>query len=432
MKRFLLSYTTGILLILTLLLLLTPSKTHAQTTSPLSGLSVSGNKILNEQGQQVILRGVNRMGSEYMCVQGRGIFDGPADAASVQAMKSWGINSVVIPLNESCWLGINGVNTAYSGANYQQAIVNYVNLLKSNGIYAIVAYFWAAPGTQKASSHPAMPNADHAPAFWTSVANTFKGNNAVIFRLQQEPHPQGNDSAAWQCWKNGGSSCNEGYAVVGFQSLVTTVRETGAKNIIALSGIGWANNMNQFLTHKPADPSNNMIATVDVYPNGNGCGSVSCYEKDYAPVIAQMPFMAGEFGESVDGNVCSVEASNILINWLDQHQSGYHAWAWSSYGTGCGNLKLIENFDGTPHSPNGTNYKNHLLGLSTTSPLAPNSNPPSFVCGGSTESVCVTQPPQPDNSSKSYATRPTTSNSFISVILALLLAFIEIIKNFIP
>ena len=64
------------------------------TTSSLSGIHVSGNKLVNDQGRKVVLRGVNRSGTEYACIQGWGIFDGPYDAASVQAMKSWGINGV--------------------------------------------------------------------------------------------------------------------------------------------------------------------------------------------------------------------------------------------------------------------------------------------------------------------------------------------------
>jgi hypothetical protein len=32
-----------------------------------------------------------------MCVQGRGIFDGPVDVAAVAAMKTWHIDTVRIP-----------------------------------------------------------------------------------------------------------------------------------------------------------------------------------------------------------------------------------------------------------------------------------------------------------------------------------------------
>jgi hypothetical protein len=48
------------------------------------------------------------IGAEFACVQGWGIFDGPTDNTSIAAIKSWNINVIRIPLNEDCWLGING------------------------------------------------------------------------------------------------------------------------------------------------------------------------------------------------------------------------------------------------------------------------------------------------------------------------------------
>src|SRR5438309_498026 len=72
-------------------------------------LHVQGNRLVNALGQAVTLHGVNRMGTEYACVQGWGMSDGPRDAASIQAMKAWGINAVRLSMNEDCWLAINGV-----------------------------------------------------------------------------------------------------------------------------------------------------------------------------------------------------------------------------------------------------------------------------------------------------------------------------------
>jgi len=59
-------------------------------TSGLPGLHVRGNRLVNARGQDVILRGVDRSGTEYACIQGWGIFDGPSDAASIRAMTGCG------------------------------------------------------------------------------------------------------------------------------------------------------------------------------------------------------------------------------------------------------------------------------------------------------------------------------------------------------
>src|SRR5438045_3424395 len=166
---------------------LTVPSLPAAAAGPLS-IGVSGNHLVDGTGAPIRLLGVNRSGTEYACIQGWGIFDGPNDAASVAAMAAWHINVVRIPLNEDCWLNINGVNAAYAGATYQSAIQTYVNLLHQRGLYAILELHWNAPGTSQATGQQVMPDADHSPAFWTSVATFFKADPAVLFELYNEPH----------------------------------------------------------------------------------------------------------------------------------------------------------------------------------------------------------------------------------------------------
>src|SRR4051794_2560694 len=165
-----------------------PGSTAAASPS-MSRLHVSGNKLLNGSNQTVRLLGVNRSGTEYACIQGWGIFSGPTDAASVAAMASWGINTVRLPINEDCWLGINGVNAAYGGTNYQTAIANYIGLLNAAGMAEILDLHWAAPGTTAATDQTPMADRDHAPTFWTQVATAYKTNSMVVFDLFNEPYP---------------------------------------------------------------------------------------------------------------------------------------------------------------------------------------------------------------------------------------------------
>src|SRR5579863_6724396 len=88
-------------------------------SASLNGIAVSGNRLVDGSGNTVQLQGVNRSGTEYACVQGWGIFDGPNDATSARAIASWHVNIVRVLLNEDCWLGINGIAPQYSGQNYQ-------------------------------------------------------------------------------------------------------------------------------------------------------------------------------------------------------------------------------------------------------------------------------------------------------------------------
>ncbi len=114
-----------------------PSAPISPASAP--GLRVSGDA-MTDGGQVVHLHGVNRSGTEYACIQGWGIFDGPSDDASVAAIAGWHANIVRVPVNEDCWLGINGVKSEYGGQNYIDALVNYVNLLHAVNVMRQAGY----------------------------------------------------------------------------------------------------------------------------------------------------------------------------------------------------------------------------------------------------------------------------------------------------
>src|SRR5256712_7541341 len=144
------------------------------------GVHVQRNQLVDSSGRPVRVRGVNRSGAEYACAQGWGIFDGPSDSTSVQAIASWNANVVRVPLNETCWLGINGVNPAYSGANYRRAISDFVALLNRIGFVVILELHWSAADTAKALGQAPMPNRDHTPEVWDQGAAAHHGNNHAV------------------------------------------------------------------------------------------------------------------------------------------------------------------------------------------------------------------------------------------------------------
>src|SRR5262245_43862403 len=151
------------------------------------GVTISGNQILKD-GKPIQLRGVNRSGTEYACIQNAGFFDGPSDDASVKAIAAWKANAVRIPMNEDCWLAINGAPAQYSGMLYRQAIAGYVNLLEQHGIVPILELHWSAAGSTKATGQQPMPDQDHSATFWAEVAAAFKNDAYVVFEPFNEPY----------------------------------------------------------------------------------------------------------------------------------------------------------------------------------------------------------------------------------------------------
>ena len=104
-------------------------------------------------------------------------------------MAAWHADAVRVPLNEDCWLGINGQPSVsgQSATAYRTAIEAWVSSLDADGIYAVLDLHWSAPGTNVADGQRPMPD-DHSVAFWQSVASTFASDHAVVFDAFNEPY----------------------------------------------------------------------------------------------------------------------------------------------------------------------------------------------------------------------------------------------------
>ena len=321
-----------------------------------SGLHVSGNRILDKDGRQVLFQGVNRSGTEYACVQGWGIFDGPNSASSVHAIARWHVNIVRVLVNEDCWLGINGIKPQYAGANYRQAIVDYVRLLHRYRMYAEVSLIWAAPGSYRATYQPAAPDEDHAPAVWASMASTFRSDPNVILA------PWGETTVGADCFLRGG--CDAAYGptnardkVAGMQQAVTVMRGSGYTGIIAIPGVAYANDLSHWLSDMPHDPLHQLVAEAHVYGKQT-CDSVPCFEATYAPVARRVPLLFGEIGESFDNSDCGTSHISTIVDWADAHRVGYEGWAWDTWAS-CG--ILIRNYAGAPYGGYGAWIHSHYL-----------------------------------------------------------------------
>jgi endoglucanase len=348
----------------TLVLLLVTSCAGARPPVPPPGapleISVSGNRLVDQGGRTVRLQGVNRSGSQYACTTGPSTFEGPTDAAAVDAMRSWGINAVRVSLDEHCWLGVNGLPVGRDGADYRRDVVGYVDRLTALGLVVIVDLHWSAPGGVPASAATdvadplrPMPDRDHAPAFWRSVAATFAPNRAVLFDLFNEPFPDLEDATdpratdeAWRCVRDGGVCARVGFLAAGMQELVDAVRSTGARNTVLVAGPQYAGVLDRWLTNRPVDPLGQLVASIHVYgppPDQTSCSTPDCWSAQIAPVAREVPVVIGEMGDQD----CSSGVVDPLMDFADAHGISYLAWAWITADC-ASEPSLISDYDGTP------------------------------------------------------------------------------------
>jgi hypothetical protein len=365
-----LGYSKGLVIalagILLAVLLMVPARPAQAALGP---LSVSGNTLLMG-GQPGRVFGVNRSGTEYACIQGWDIFDGPSDAASVQAMASWHVNAVRVPLNEDCWLGINGAPAQYSGSNYINAIVNYVNLLHQYGMYAELSLIWAAPGAYQATYQSGAPDADHSPAMWAGMASVFKNDPNVVLA------PWGETIDDWTCFRDGGT-CEATYGpkdtpyqTAGMQQAVDVMRQNGYRGVISIPCIDYANDCSDdngsWLDYAPKDSLNQLVAEAHVYGK-NTCDTAACFNNTMGPLLQRVPLLFGETGETYDDSDCGSSYIQTFMSWADAHNVGYQAWTWDTWGT-CDSL--IGSYSGGAHSGYGTWVQGHYSALAGASPTA--------------------------------------------------------------
>ncbi|HKT05979.1 MAG TPA: cellulase family glycosylhydrolase [Rugosimonospora sp.] len=349
----------------------TASPAAAAIPRPAPPLRVVGNQLVTFRGTPYRLLGVNRSSGEFACIQGHGMWDGPADQATIDAMKTWNVHVVRLPLNEECWLGTSDVPAGgTSGAAYRDAVRDYVNLLVRNGMNVILDLHWtygqytglgAGCADVKATCQKPMPDLRYTPRFWSQVARTFRGDNAVIFDLFNEPYPDAANgwtdmTEAWTCLRDGGTCTGIGYPVAGMQLLVDTVRATGATNVVMTGGLTWTNDLSQWLRYEPRDRTGNLVASWHSY-NFNGCVTTTCWDSTIGAVAAKVPVQAGEIGQ----NTCAHDYIDQVMAWADAHHVGYTAWTWNPWGVcdSVGNV-LIQDWAGTPTATYGEGYRAHL------------------------------------------------------------------------
>jgi endoglucanase len=357
------------------------SAAPAAVAGPIAAVRVASNRFVDDRGATVRLLGFNHAGAEYSCIEGTGIFDTPGGAppstAVVQAMRAWrGTTAVRVPLNEQCWLGLPSAPARFAGAAYRSAVTTFVTRLNDAGLVAVLDLHRSAPARAASKEQEPMPDRDHSPAFWRSVAATFAHRPAVVFDLFNEPFPYGEtDSArAWRCWRDGGcrlTSVNsrKTYVAAGMAELIAAVRSTGARNVVLAGGLHWAEGMTHWLAYRPADPAAQLAASFHAYSFNEYCATPACYERDLVPLLRAVPLFVGEIGPTLRPGITGADPNcprsavvgggfaAATLDWLNGHGASWTAWTWNTW-TDC--WALVRSLDGTPTPGWGAEIRRRL------------------------------------------------------------------------
>ena len=260
-------------------------------------LKVEGNKVLNSQGEEVRLRGVNAA-----CLEWTSDGEGHIRDTVRVAIEDWNVNTIRLPLSQDRWFG-KAPEQEDDGVSYRALIKEIVDYCGAKGSYIILDLHWSNAGLEMGTNigQHSMPDR-HSRTFWKEFAAVYANHPSVIFDLYNEPH-----DVSWDVWLNGGTVTdrpNEAgmepvdYEAVGMQELLDTVRSTGANNVILAGGLDWAYDMSGFHEGKQLkDPDGRGV----IYANhayDNKQQTVFNWIESMKKAAAAYPVIVAEFGGS--------------------------------------------------------------------------------------------------------------------------------------
>ncbi len=373
--------------------------TPTATATTLS-ISVQGNHFVDGAGNIVQLRGVNVSGLEATAIQGWSS-DPWGDAnlggePNWQSMLRWKVNVVRLPLNEASWLALTTYDQdgaprqADPAANYQATVIKAVADATAAGLYVILDLHWSGPNVTvpgQAAPVPQTPfegsggqnpmaDADHSLQFWTSIAQQFGHNPAVLFELFNEPYFWWITATEqeWDVWRNGGVitqyvTGTNPYQLVynwksaGMQQMLNAVRATGANNVVIAGGVGWSAEMSGWLANKPSDTLNQLAAAWHAYPNPSATNKPAWGDTEYTYVknivAAQIPVVITETGDHSAAGTVGAPLVSVVLPWADQNGVSYLGWTWNVWQNSAN--VLIKDASGTPTDGYGVYFQQHLL-----------------------------------------------------------------------
>jgi hypothetical protein len=190
-----------------------------------------------------------------------------------------------------------------------------------------------------------MPD-QRAVSFWQKIASRYQGNPRVVFDLFNEPHDVTSD-----VWLNGGTVEYKGisYVAVGMRKLYDTVRGTGAKNVVFVSGVSWSGRPSQLA---PLQGVTNVVYAAHAYTcptglpqDGHACNGPKVPGGNlhptqiidrWAPLAAAHPVVFDEFGwpSATDGRY----DTNTIAMIAHRHWSGWVAFTLNGSTSGLFNI----------------------------------------------------------------------------------------------
>jgi endoglucanase len=281
----------------------------SEKTRSLSWLSTSGNQIVNDNDEPVILRGVNTADVGWYG------YEDWVPKAIYQAVTVWKVNVIRTRIYEERYL-------ADPDGYLDQLEKEVVKPARELGAYVILHPFL--------QDRVPLPTRQ-TPAMWQAVATRYKNDPTVLYDPLDEPHDVTEDRVRQA-----------------YRQLIETIRSVNPRSLIFVTGESWGREINTYAL--------NPLAYLNIVYRSNPYNEAGDFPKLFGDIVGKYPVFFGEFG--ADGYPpMSREAVKALLTYADAHKIGWTAWTFHSIGCPC----LLTDFQTFTVSPYGEIVKADLL-----------------------------------------------------------------------
>lgn len=306
-----------------------------------------GADILDRSGTKATPRGVN---SFVLADAATGDHFNEPDVAG---MASWGSTIVRVQLGQQLLLS----GLCEHDPTYLSLIDERVRWITERGMIALLDLHRVNAGDPCGNANAIHEAPDRfSPTFWQIVADRYKGNPLVAFDLYNEPN-----GIPPEVWRDGGTITEPArlgrpertWEAVGMQRLYDTVRATGARNLVFISGTSYAGDLRPHVTH-PIDGWG-IVAATHLYCDDCGGALHPLDEVKVAAASERLPVVVTEFGFPDDRGTYNAN----LIRWAEGKGFGWVAHAWAVIPNAP--FGLLRSWDTNEPSANGLPVREGLL-----------------------------------------------------------------------
>ncbi|HEV7896898.1 MAG TPA: cellulase family glycosylhydrolase [Planosporangium sp.] len=308
-----------------LLALIASSFVFAQPAHAATGMRVKDGRLVEANGHDLVLRGINHAYTWYSHQNG-----------SFAAIKAAGANSVRLSL---------AIGHRWKPANTAADVSGVIALCKQNRLICVLD----AHDTMGYGQQDGAASMDQAVEYWISVQSALAGQeNYVILNVADEPFGYNH----YITWTQDTTKAIQRLRGAGFQHTLMVDAPDWGQDL----SFSMRDNATKVLA---ADPARNIVFDVHMYGVFDTSAKVQSYLQSF--VKRRLPLVVGEFS---DNHPYGKPADDAIMAYTQRYRLGFLGWSWSG-NTEATYLDMVKNFNPAVRTPWGVRFLTGVNGLRT-------------------------------------------------------------------